>query len=77
MRAILADTAPHAFWLLLAFVALLLMVLGVVRALFPDFSGDGPSDAPSTVLPDRFTTTETVEFQAGNQRAALRNEGQD
>ena len=52
MSAPLTHMAFHGLWLLLGTVALVLLVLGLLRALFPDFSAS-ESNAPGSVQPER------------------------
>lgn len=52
MSAPLAHLASHGLWMLLGSLALLLVVLVLVRALFPDFSrGDTHSATRDVPLP--------------------------
>jgi len=69
MRAILVHVGPHGFWLLLACVALVLLVLILVRALFPDFSSDDRRAATGPVLAESVTTGEAADVRAGKPRA--------
>ncbi len=52
MSAPLTHMASHGLWMLLGTVALVLLALGLLRALFPDFSSHDASTAPG-VQPDR------------------------
>lgn len=43
MTALFGPMALHGLWMLVAAVALVLLVIGLMRALFPDFSSDDES----------------------------------
>jgi len=63
MSAPLMHMAPHGLWMLLGTVALVLLALGLLRALFPDFSRHDISTAPGA-QPDRQAPS-AVESAAG------------
>lgn len=61
MTALLASMVLHGFWMLLACIALVLLALGLMRALFPDFSSDDASDTSRRDSPERFSITDAAE----------------
>lgn len=61
-------------WMLLSSVALVLLVLWLVRALFPDFSredGDAGADASMNVLRERFARGEIGADEFEERRTVL------
>lgn len=64
MSAPLAHMATHGLWMLLGTVALVLLVLGLMRALFPDFSDNDAGAAAGGVQPERRPPSTAAESPA-------------
>ncbi len=61
----LTPMASHGLWMLLGTVALVLLVLGLMRALFPDFSSNDGGNAPGSVQAERHPSSAAAKSPVG------------